>query len=286
MSILYLCGGTFFFLLCEAKAKSRPKRDSLDGLKDSVSQKNMLAGLIRLIDSGFKVPDQGRTFDTDQSAYRACDKESSAYFPFFDQQLVENYDCKVRESYTDAYAKMEAYAKYYLNADSEEKMRWLGQALLTLLDDDKMIDDSEILFYCDGGITKKQILSLNHICIPSLMLALWHYIVVFRPHNKLGRPTFEKWNSPAGEKGDKWIFVSDIGKTYPRDVRFDFMPEAEAKKIAASDEHQDASSNTATMEPAPKQEAIQDQTLNNSGRIYNQHAEKIVNIEHVETLYI
>ena len=39
MKIPYLCGGTLFSLLVEAKAKSRPQRDSLDGVKDSVSQK-------------------------------------------------------------------------------------------------------------------------------------------------------------------------------------------------------------------------------------------------------
>ena len=141
----YLCGGTFFLLLVEAKAKSRPQRESLSGTKDVVSQKNMLAGLIRQFDSGFTPPTQGRTFDSDQADYRSCQKEDGAYLPFKDTQLTDAYDAKVRTDFTAAFSSMEEYADHYLNAESKEKMRWLGQALLTLLNDDHLIPDDQLL---------------------------------------------------------------------------------------------------------------------------------------------
>ena len=100
-------------------------------------------------------------------------------------------------------------------------MRWLGQALLTLLADDKG-SEGDRFYYCEGGITKGHLLTLDHVSIPSLALAMWHYVLINRKENLLGRPTFEAWNRSQGEKGDKWTFVSDIGKSYPRNVDFCF----------------------------------------------------------------
>lgn len=223
-NIPYLCGGLFFLLLVEAKATSRPQRDSLDGVKDSVSQKNMLAGLIQQFNSGFKIPTQGRAFDSDQSDYRSCKKNSGSYLPFDNDKFISAYDKKVRENFSTAWATMNDYATYYLNAGSPEIMQWLGQALLTYLDGDAM-DEDERLYYCDGGITKAHLLSLDYVCIPSLILAMWHYILNNRPNNKDGRPTFEAWNTKVGEKGDKWDFTSDIGKSYPKRVEFGMEPD-------------------------------------------------------------
>ena len=178
----------------------------------------MLAGLIRQFDSGFQPPSQGRTFDTDQSAYRKCDKET---LPFYDRQLVEAFDGRVRDDFSSVLVSMADYASYYLHSESMEKMQWLGQALFTLLEKDTG-SDGDLFFYCDGGISKEQLLSQEHIFIPALLLAMWHYVLMNRPNNKLGRPTYEAWYRMQGEKGDRWTFVSDIGKDYNRNTTFDF----------------------------------------------------------------
>ena len=218
-NVPYLSGGIFFLLLVEAKATSRPRRDSLDGVKDSVSQKNMLAGLIQQFDSGFRPPMQGRTFDTDQSAYRSCEKDA---LPFFDQQLADTYDRKVRDDFDAALSRMEDYARYYLNTESQEKMDWLGYALIDTLQKDGLIQADQILYYQPGGITKSKLLTLEHVYIPSLLLALWHFILTRRPGNRAGRATFEAWNVQQGEKGNRWTFHSDIGLDYPIKIKFDF----------------------------------------------------------------
>lgn len=59
----YLCGGVFFLLLTEAKGKPASRRQLQSGLKDRVSNKNILEALIQLIVPSFHQPSAGKTFE-------------------------------------------------------------------------------------------------------------------------------------------------------------------------------------------------------------------------------
>lgn len=180
----YLCGGIFFLILGAIKAKS-------------VSLEDMALALLRMADSKFD-KGVGKTFNTDLSAYRYCKKNSSGYLPFNDPLFVRKYDDKIRDSFDDALSEMEAFTKKFFN-----ETNWLNCAMLSLLRDDKKIRDNEILFYCAGGMEKHDILNLEAVSTPELLLALWHFIITKRPNNLNGRATFEAWTEKPDEKGGR-----------------------------------------------------------------------------------
>lgn len=187
----YLCGGIFFLILGAIKAKS-------------VSLKDMALALLRMADSKFD-KGVGKTFNTDLSAYRYCKKNSSGYLPFNDPLFVRKYDNKIRDSFDDALSEMEAFTKKFFN-----ETNWLNCAMLSLLRDDEGIRDNEILFYCDGGMEKHDILNLETVSTPELLLALWHFIIMERPNNLNGRATFEAWTEKPDEKGAQWKLKSEV----------------------------------------------------------------------------
>ena len=165
-NIPYLCGGTFFTLLLEVKSASRPQRKALIGTADTVSQKSILAQLIRLIKSDFEPPSNARSFDSVQSAYKSCRSIKSVYLPFDDEKLIASFDQKVQENFPEALSLMTQYVKNCFDTASDS-MNWLGRALMSLLSDDKLISDDECLFYKDGGMRKIELLSLKYVCVPA-----------------------------------------------------------------------------------------------------------------------
>lgn len=218
---IYLSGGFFFSLLTEKKSLNRPQRDRLAGKADSVSQKNMLIGLIRQIQPDFREP-MGDTLKTIASAYKNCKESgSSVYLPFHDADKIKDYDRKVRENFSEALGEMKEYGDRYLNWNSNDDRKWLGCALLSLLKNDRSIDDEEKLFYQKNGMAKKEILALNRIFLPALILAIWHFIVTKRKDNTKGKTTIDAWKSAD----DDSMFVNDEFN----DRKFDVDVEADVE---------------------------------------------------------
>lgn len=221
IQVPYLCGGTFFVLLTEAKRKGPTRRQMRAGIPDRVTYKDMLEALIRFPVPSFRRPAMGRTFEGDTSDYRACKVEFGENLPFDEALEIQAFDKKGRTEYGSVLAKMDSFAESYLWVDSEERMRWLVQALLTLIETDELIAP-ETPFYLSGTpVTKAELLSLDHYRLSALLLSVWHFVIMNRPDNLRGRATFEAWHERADEMNAKWRFTSEIGKAYPREISFD-----------------------------------------------------------------
>ena len=170
--IPYLCGGTFFVLLNQVMREDRgQRRRTQNGIEANFSRKKLITDAIRLFKSKFEISQTERpSAATQYSEYYACNMDAGVYLPFDDSLLIHNYDNKIRENFAEALTEMKSYATTYLVSEDCEKMRWLGQALLTLLREDVQIDKEQTLFYREGGITKTDLLSLSvfifqHCCL-------------------------------------------------------------------------------------------------------------------------
>lgn len=284
--IPYLCGGTFFVLLTEAKGKALTRRQLNSGKKDRVSNKNMLEALVRFFIPSFCQPPMGRTFEGDTSDYRACKVSYGVNLPFNDNVEVDGFDRRMKNQYQTLSGQMDTFVDNFLQTDSDERMQWLVQALLTLIDKDMTIAPETLFYTSASPITKTELLSLDHYCLSSLLLAIWHFIITERPDNIIGRDTFEAWHRRSGETNGRWSFITSIGKTYPKEISIELFSssgetEAEAyreeiKKGPAEEAEPEETSNEAETE-----NNMPEQTLVNNGRIYQQHAETIYNIEHI-----
>ena len=283
----YLCGGIFLVLLTEAKGKAATRRQLKSGKKDRVSTRNMLEALIRMVVPSFQQPGAGRTFEGDTSDYRACKVAYGENLPFDDDVEIKAFDNRVKAQYMAVLKEMDDFIDSFLRTDSDERMKWLIQALLILLEKDNLITPDTPLFLSQTPISKAELLTLDHYCLSSLLLGLWHFIVMNRPDNETGRDTFCALHDRADEMNAKWKFKQGFGQKYPRTFGFDLYGAAGEEAEESGEEIKKAPADEAEAEVLEGEPTSpKDQILNNNGRIYQQHAEKIVNIEHVDVLNI
>ncbi len=219
----YLCGGTFFVLLTEVKRKGASRRQLKSGIKSRTNNREMLEALIQLLMPSFQQPPSGRTFEGDTSDYRACKVSRGENLPFDDNLEIQAFDKRIKTEHASVLARMDDFVNSYLFTESEERMRWLIQALLTLIDKDSRITSDAPFYLSEAPITKAELLNLEKYYLSPLLLSVWHFIVMNRPDNEKGRGTFEAWHERADEMNAKWRFTADIGKTYPREIDFELF---------------------------------------------------------------
>lgn len=118
----YLCGGVFFLLLTEAKEKPASRRQLQSGLKDRVSNKNILEALIQLIVPSFHQPSVGKTFSGDTSDYRACKVSHGLNLPFDDTTEIDGFDNRVKSQYQSVVRQMDTFVDNFLHTESDERM--------------------------------------------------------------------------------------------------------------------------------------------------------------------
>ena len=115
----YLCGGVFFLLLTEAKEKPASRRQLQSGLKDRVSNKNILEALIQLIVPSFHQPSVGKTFGGDTSDYRACKVSHGLNLPFDDTTEIDGFDNRVKSQYQSVVRQMDTFVDNFLHTKSD-----------------------------------------------------------------------------------------------------------------------------------------------------------------------
>jgi len=289
----YLCGGIFLVLLTEAKGKAASRRQLRSGKKDRVSNRNILEGLIQFLMPSFEQPPAGRTFEGDTTDYRACKVSFGINLPFDDDVEIKAFDERVKTQYITECRKMDEFIDSFLRTDSDERMKWLIQALLTLITKDQLIKPETVFYLSEIPITKSELLSLDHYCLSSLLLGIWHFIITNRPDNEAGRATFEALHERADEIGAKWHFKKGFEAKYTKEFDFDLFGATgaaeEAEKYTEetkkdpADEAESEVIEAEVIEDGAGQEGNKtEQTLNNNGRIYHQQAQTIYNIEHID----
>ena len=245
-NIPYLCGGTFFFLLLQAKEKW----ESASGVKkaDRVSNFSVFMGLLSLFRSTDTLCFAESTLEGVASDYRACKSNSTVKSLFPDSKansdILEKYSKKIHITYELALKEMETFIGDRLNLkpsgnpSNDQALRkiieWLIKALLEVLANDASIKDDQIFFALENGktITKRELLRGNSYYLPSLLLGFWYYILMNRSDNENGRTTFEDWNEQKGETGAQWQFTSSIGNNYSRNITvYTSLAEAQAARV-------------------------------------------------------
>ena len=224
----YLSGGIFFSLLLEAKGKRPSPRELRNGKKKcEITNKNMLEGLIQLFCPSFEQPSYGTTFEGDTSDYRSCKASDGQNLPFDDEAEIKDFDKRVKNSYTSVLVEMNDYIGTFLYFKSDDQMRWLINRLLIVIEKDRSISPETVFYLSEEPIPKSELLSVPRYCLANLLLAVWHFIVVNRPDNKLGRDTYTTFYTRANENNAKWKFNDYFGRSYPRSFTFDVLAKPE-----------------------------------------------------------
>lgn len=212
-----LCGGIFFLLVLEARKQLKNAKDYYSGDTEDLSELNTLSGLAKIL-----VPDLEKPYATmintlrvNTSNYKRCQDEGGQYFNFADTAARTSFDSTVRKEYPKALNRMKNFVHTFLDVGgSMKKDERLVRALIDLIDHDDSITDETLFFTnADGSAsTKRGVLRSENICLESFLLGVWHFSVLRKEGNTIGRDTFDFLCPP--KNGGKREYEGRLGENF------------------------------------------------------------------------
>jgi len=280
-----LCGGTFLVLMLRAK-RTKAKKDIQKNGSDGVTNPELLKSLILLIDPDYAAP-IGTSLETNTSLYKSCDISNADCLPFSDTALITAFDRKIQTKYRNELFTMKNLVDFFLTTEKFAKMQELVYGILNLIKDDDSIKPQDIFYALPDGtaVSKAELNVLTEINLYSLLLGVWHFILLNRKDNTVGKSTLAEWHKPPAAKGDKHTFISTIGNIYHLDIKIstacEYTDDAEEGAVDfydnLTDDYVDAEI-VEEVQPAPAiMQNIQNQfNINQSGNVINiSYAEKV-----------
>lgn len=273
-----LCGGTFFKLLLDARKQRAGIREHYAGKTDGLSDPKTLVALIQIFSPSYIAPTPSTlsTFKGNTSDFKNCKISSGAYLPFGDTAAVRSFDECVRTDYKTALFRMLTFTDTYLDMEKgAKKDEYLVMALIELISMDNTIKSDELFYVLENGqaITKEAVILSSDICLQSLLVGIWHYILLYRRDNKIGRNTIVKWN-PSMEIVQGLNVYSCIN------------PSECSKSTNTSDSvYEEPIIDDFAKEQADSQQHSTTQTVNNP-IVFNQYGSNSIQIGNVGTLNI
>ncbi|MCF2652972.1 hypothetical protein [Anaeromassilibacillus senegalensis] len=273
-----LCGGTFFTLVLQALQQRMNAREHYDGDSDGLSDPEVLVGLIKVINPAYTDPGKER-LKTIVNNYKRCESSTSTYFPFSDDQVVAAFDRTVRTDYQTALNGMVEFVNDFLDVSKAvHKDANLVRALVDLIQQDQSIE-SETEFYVgqNGEKKKKAALGdLKEVCLPSFLLGVWHFVVVNRKDNSVGKKTYDVWCPSAG--GGQRKYIAHMGEGILEGLTISYADTVEKVETDAEPVE------TVIIEDVPEQPV--QQTVNNPFVFnFNQYGNNGTQIGHVENYF-
>ena len=215
-----LCGGTFFVLLLREKRKNRTSKQLQNFRSDGLTNVALMEHLIQLFDDTFIKP-TGDSMDNRTSLYKKCELSEADCLPFNDNALIASFDRIIKNNYAALLFKMGEIIDFFLTSDNEDKMRDLVFSILTVIKEDSTIQPGDSFYSMPDGtsICKTALLNVKDLNVPSFLLGVWHYILMYRRDNTVGASTIASWHTAPQEKGDKHKFSSSIGSSFDHDIK-------------------------------------------------------------------
>lgn len=207
-----LCGGTFFTLVLQALRQRMNAREHYDGDSDGLSDPEVLVGLIRVINPAYTDPGKEK-LKTIANNFKQGGNSRSVYFPFHDDQVINAFDQTVRVNYQTALNGMIGFVNDFLDmGEPVHKDVNLVRAVVDLIQQDQTIEATDEFYVGPNGEKKKKAAlgDLKEVCLPSFLLGVWHYVVVNRKDNNIGKKTYEIWCPSAG--GGQRKYTAHMGE--------------------------------------------------------------------------
>ena len=261
-----LCGGTFFTLVLQALQQRMNAREHYDGDSDGLSDPEVLVGLIKVINPAYVDPGKEK-LKTIVNNYKRCETSTSTYFPFGDDQVISAFDEIIRNNYQTALNGMIGFVNDFLDvSETVHKDINLVRALVDLVQQDQTIKAGDEFFIGPNGEKKKKAAlgDLKEVCLPSFVLGVWHYVVMNRRDNAVGKKTYDVW-CPSNDRAPR-KYTAHMGEglldsltTYTVDTKETITAEVVDEPI------EDDASNAADQDTPP----VSQQMVNNNPTFYN-----------------
>lgn len=213
-------------LLQEALPPRAKARDTLSGKADGLSNPEILAGLIRIVNPDFQTPSAGRTFNQQTSELRNCRSNGdTSYLPVGGKDFAHSFNELVESSLPLALERTRDFIDRFIDVDS--KGLRLAQMLGTAINRDSAIAADQVVAPLPDGAsqTKATLPNTDEACLDALILGAWQHVSNPMVRNTSGRDTFDRWHLPPSapnsiRKFDMQAFNLDESWT-PKITRFD-----------------------------------------------------------------
>jgi hypothetical protein len=257
-----LCGGTFFVLVLQALKQRVKARQHYKGERDGLSDPEVLIGLIKVINPDYQEPKEG-ALKGKTNDFKSCKTSTGYYLPFGNTPEIETFDKRVQNEYPNALMAMLKFISEFLETGtSVKKDVRLVKALIDLIQQDDSINPNDEFFVCeDGGKIKKAALGgLQKVCFPAFLLGVWHYVVVYRKDNTVGKNTYDGWCPENG--GASRTYLGNMGRRITAHMSV-YMPSLSGpdEQVRDNSDEEPRSAGFATEEqksetPPPSQQVI------------------------------
>lgn len=287
-----LCGGTFFTLLLQARKPRMGVREHYKGASDGLSDTDTLIALIKVVVPDYMEPKPSMrgTFKGNTSEFKSCKISRSAYLPFDDSAEVSVFDSRVKTDYHSALAAMSGFVANFIDSGtSTKKDERLVKALLELIDVDETIDDTQPFYINENGstMTKAALRSASDICLQSFLLGIWHFVLVNRKDNTVGKMTYDLW-CPQN-RGAERKYTGMLGCNIIRPIKISNCAEIveddigpDASKTSSSEERSGQHAESETEETTAK---ATKQVVNNPV-VFNQYGNNNIQVGNIDKLTI
>lgn len=211
----YLCGGILLNLLIEAKKTSIPAREKLNSKKSSVSEFDILKGLIEIV-TGTEIIATESTLKKDTSRYKRCEINCSSIIPFNEPSIINIFKDKYINNWRGLADEIKEFIDSYL---LESKLEWFTKAILEIiLSDSSITDDTIFVISQNNKINKKDLKNVENVEIEIFLICILIYIIVNKKDNTLGRYTFNKFYEQK-YKRSTWKLKYEFGSIFTQPIK-------------------------------------------------------------------
>jgi hypothetical protein len=262
-----LCGGTVFTLILEARQQRYGVREHFAGDSDGLSEMDTLIGLAQVMVPDLKRPAKTRedTVQGNTTEFKICKTAGGkGYYPFSNRQSKKAFDDRVKGNYAEALKAMCDFVKNFIWVKGSDKQDVnLVKALLDLIERDDSINNSQVFYIMPDGkpVTKQRIDQIDgeDVCLESFLLGVWHYAIMRREGNTIGKTTMNEWCPSKG--GAPREYEGHMGENLSRNIRLTYLGDVEVPDQDEEIEHIEAEVVEGTKDPEPEP---QPQTVNQS----------------------
>lgn len=291
-----LRGNTFLLLLLRAGCQVLLNPQEYGESKDGVTKPNMLADLIRLTDTNYH-PAKIETLASYFSKYLSGDPpRSPAYLPFSNPAYQHGLESRIADDYPAVLRQMDRFCRTYLTQENYPLRLLVGGLVDTILADDSFDGEFDV-----GGKTvgKEDLSRETNFLLQPFLVSVWSNILINHPDTSEGAEAYLAWTEDAGYNTAREI-TTNIGAERAKKIAVSTdLPEEMLTGTAVEDRKRPEDYRAETKKaPADEAEAepelvdveiidppYEERTFEKNGRTYNQKAEKIYNIEHIENFY-
>lgn len=290
-----LRGNTFLTLLLRAGVQELNSRPEWGENNDGITRANMFADLLRMAQPAYNPP-RMKTLSSYFSQYLSGDKPiSPTYFDFETPGFRHGLDARINNDYQSVLAEMDNFCRRYLRKADIDRQQLVGGIVDAILQDKKFNGRFDL---GEKSVDRTALNDQTHFVLQPFLLSVWNEILKNYPDTSEGQETYMDWTEDAGDSKPrkittqigseraKKITVSDeiSGGLILKPINEAVIEDKEQRKNSeqTAQTAQATADATADTTAATGSTGAVQQTVNKEGRVYNQNAEKIFNIEHIE----